>query len=192
MVDKNIFTILDVGAPDKKRAKELYPDAAHIRSLDLINGWNVMTMGFPRESFRYDVILANHFIEHVDDPDKFLEMCKENMTENTILDIGTPNLCAWFNRILFLFGYLPHSYEVSYRKGYGRAFNWNNEPMGGHLRVFSVPSLIQMLKYHEFRIISIKGEESFYPAYPIIKFIDRLFTRLSPSLASSFRVKCML
>jgi len=184
------FEVLDVGDGGTDRVYDFYHYATHIKRVDKKSDWNILEKGLPEGV--WDVIFANHFIEHIDDPDFFLDECKKVMRSETILDIGTPNLCAWFNRILFLFGYLPHSYEVSYRKGYGRAFNWNEEEMGGHIRVFSVPALVQMLKDHGFKIISVKGEASLYKSYPVVNFIDRLLTRLSPTLASSFRVKCTL
>lgn len=184
------FKVLDVGGGHTNRALELYPEDCEILTIDKKFGWDVLEQGLP--DGQWDIILANHFIEHIVDPDYFLEECKRVMNESTVLDIGTPNLCAWFNRILFLFGYLPHSYEVSFRKGYGRAFNWNNEVMGGHVRVFNVPSLVNMLRDHGFKILSVVGEESFYPCNPLIKLTDKLLTQLSPTLASSFRVKCTL
>lgn len=181
--------IVDVGCGDSDIVKKFYPNST-VTKVDKKLGHDVLEDGIP--DGEWDVIFANHIIEHLDDTDKFLEHCSKAMSSNTVLDIGTPNLCAWFNRILFLFGYLPHSYEVSYRKGYGRAFNWNNEEMGGHLRVFSVPALLQMLKDHGFKIVSVVGEESYYPCNIIIRLVDKFMTKLSPSLASSFRVKCTL
>lgn len=183
------FKVLDVGYGGTNRVFDFYPDCKPIQ-IDKKLGWDVMKNGLP--DGQYDVIFANHFIEHIDDPDLFLDECKKIMSRHTVLDIGTPNLCAWFNRVLFLFGYLPHSYEVSYRKGYGRAFNWNDEIMGGHIRVFSVQALVQMLTSHGFRIISVVGEKSNYPCNFIINNIDKFLTWLNPSLASSFRIKCTL
>lgn len=183
------MTILDVGGGHESRAKQFYP-LHSITTIDLENGYDVMKQGLPKGN--WDIIFANHFIEHVADPDYFLDECHKIMNKNTILEIGTPNLCAWFNRILFLFGYLPHSYEVSYRHAVGRAFNWNEEEVGGHLRVFSIPALCQLLKLRGFKVLSITGEASTYPANPAIMMVDKVLTRLSPEFASAFRVKCRL
>lgn len=183
------FNVLDVGCGDSDIVHKFY-SPTKLRKVDKKRGWDVMVKGLPKG--KWDVVFANHVIEHVTDPDKFLEYCKEVMNPYTVLDIGTPNLCAWFNRILFLFGYLPHSYEVSYVKGFGRAFNWNDEEMGGHVRVFSVPALIQMLKFHNFKIVSVVGERSLYKTNWLVGFIDKVATMLSPELASSFRIKCTL
>ena len=185
---RNVFKVLDVGCGDSDRVLDFYP-YAEVTKIDKKTGWDVLEQGLP--SGEWDVIFANHIIEHLDDPDKFLESCKKVMKPYTVLDIGTPNLCAWFNRVLFLFGYLPHSYEVSYRKGYGRAFNWNFEEMGGHVRVFNVPALIQMISTHGFKMTYLKGEASFYPCNPLIRLADNILT-INPNLASSFRLKCTL
>ena len=182
--------VLDVGGGDGKRASlEFYPDS-EVKVLDIKTGWDVMEYGLPQGD--WDVILANHFIEHIDDPDYFLEECRKVMTHKTVLDIGTPNLNAWFNRLFFLFGYLPHSYEISYKKSYGKPFDWNKEEVGGHIRVMNVPSLIQLLKDHKFDVFSIEGEHSTFPCHFSVKYLDIFLTKLSPNLASAFRIKCRL
>lgn len=189
MSSSNGRNLLDVGGNDGKRAQEMYP-SYRIRVVDIKVGWDVLLKGLP--SGNWDVILANHFIEHFIDPDVFLRECKRVMQPHTLLDIGTPNLAAWFNRATFLFGYLPHSYELSYEHNIGRPFNWNNEPLGGHLRVFTVPALVQLLRIHKFKIRSIEGEYSTYPCNRLLRYLDRVMTNISPSLASAFRIKCTL
>lgn len=182
--------VLDVGGNDGKRASEEFYPGSKVTVLDLKNGWDVMTHGIPFGD--WDIILANHSIEHFTNPDFFLEECHKIMGAKTVLEIGTPNLAAWFNRILFLFGYVPHSVELSKRHNVGKAFNWNKEPLGGHLYVYTVPAILELLKIHGFKIISVKGEASTYPANPLIMFIDKLLTKLSPNLASAVRIKCTL
>ena len=186
-----IKKVLDVGGGDGQRcAEEFYPNS-EITVLDLKNGYDVMKKGLPRG--HWDVILANHFIEHVSDPDFFLKECWNTMVPgHTVLDIGTPNLTAWFNRALFLLGYVPHSVELSRVHNVGKAFDWNEEELGGHVYVHSVPSLVQLLTKHKFKIISVKGEASTFPCNPVIRMVDRTMTALSPNLASAFRVKCLV
>lgn len=185
----NLYKVLDVGGNDGKVAKEKY-EGCDISTIDLKTGWDVMESGLP--DGEWDFILANHFIEHVSDPDFFLDECRRVSSKrmDTILDIGTPNLAAWFNRILFLFGYVPHSVELSKRHNVGKAFGWNKEELGGHIYVYTVPALIQLLKKHGFYILSVEGEASTYPCNPIIRFIDKILTRISPNLASAVRIKC--
>jgi len=186
-MDSRKLSILDVGGNDGTRAKESFPDA-DILTIDLKNGWDVMKMGLPNGS--YDVIFANHFIEHVSDPDYFLECCKKIMWNDTVLEIGTPNLTAWFNRILFLFGYVPRSVELSKQFNVGKAFNWGTDELGGHVYVYSVPALVKLLQLHGFTVFSVVGEASTAPCNWIIRLFDKLMTRLSPNLASAVRIKC--
>lgn len=184
------FSVLDVGGNDGKRAKEeFYPDSK-VKVLDLKSGWDVMKHGLPFG--KWDVILANHSIEHFSDPDYFLEQCRAVMGSDTILDIGTPNLCAWFNRILFFFGYVPHSVELSKVVNVGKPFGWGREPLGGHIYVYTIPALLELLRFHGFKIVSVRAEASTYPCNIFIRFLDKLLTKLNPNLSSAFRVKCTL
>lgn len=185
--DMNTLTVLDVGGNDGKHAKEFYPNS-QVTVVDKKNGWDVMKRGLPQG--KWDVVLANHIIEHLDNPDCFLRECHKVMRNGTILDIGTPNLVAWFNRILFLFGYVPHSVELSKQFNIGKAFGWNNEGLGGHIYVYTPQALADLLSKHGFKVYSITGEASTYPCHFIIKWIDKLMTWISPSLASAFRIKC--
>lgn len=140
----------------------------------------------------WDVIFANHIIEHVTDPDYFLEECRRVMKSKTILEIGTPNLAAWFNRIFFLFGYVPHSVELSKRFNVGKPFDWDREPLGGHRYVYTLPALLQLLRHYRFKVISVEGEYSSYHIAWLILALDKLLTKLSPNLASAVRIKCRL
>ena len=185
-----MLKVLDVGGNDGVRAKEeFYPDS-DVTVLDLKNGWDVMKFGLPFGD--WDILLANHFIEHISDPDYFLEECKRAMNSRTILDIGTPNLAAWFNRLLFLAGYVPHSVELSKKFNVGKPFDWGKEQLGGHIYVYTVPALIQLLKAHGFKILSVAGEPSTFPCQLFHHLVDGIITKLSPTLASAFRVKCTL
>ena len=189
MGSRKKMKILDVGGKDGSRCQKHYPED-EITVLDIIYGWDVMENGLPEGD--WDIIFSNHSIEHFPDPDFFLEECKRIMNQHTILELGTPNLAAWFNRILFLFGYVPHCVELSKKFNVGKPFNWGNEPMGGHIYVYTVPALKDLLKKHGFSVTSTTGESSTYPCNIIIRLIDKLATWISPNLASAVRLKCIL
>jgi len=180
------FRVLDVGGNDGLVAREKYPDA-EIEVIDLKHGWDIEVFGIP--SGPWNVILANHFLEHYRDPDQFLEMCKKAMTKNTVLEIAMPNMSSWYNRIFFLFGFLPQSYEISYRKIYGRAIKDGTGP-GGHIRLMNIPSTIELLKDHGLTIKDVSVEVSNRTGF--VSYLDHLITILNPKLASAFRVKCTL
>lgn len=180
------FKVLDVGGNDGLVCKSHYPDS-DVTIVDIKNGWDVMTYGLPYGP--WDFIFANHFMEHITDPDFFLDECRRVMKHDTILDIGMPNLNSWYNRIFFLLGYLPQSYEISYKKIYGRFIKDSSEP-GGHVRVMNIPSTIDLLKDHGFMIIEVTGEPSNRTG--IIGLIDKFITSINPEFASAFRVKCTI
>lgn len=181
--------ILDVGGNDGLRARKQFPNA-EIEVIDKKHGWDVMQYGLPAGP--WDVIFANHIIEHLENPDFFLEECKRQMKHDTILEIGTPNLTAWFNRFFFLLGYVPHSMELSKEFNVGKPLNWNDEPLGGHIFIYTIPALLQLLKHHGFKVKSVEGECSTFPASLLVLTLDKLLTRVNPNLASAFRIKCTI
>ena len=61
-------------------------------------------------------------IEHLYNPDHMLEECRRVLKPGGLLIISTPNLQAWYNRILFLFGVQPIFYEVSHEIYYDRCW----------------------------------------------------------------------
>lgn len=187
--------ILDLGGNDGIRSRTAYPKA-DILVLDKKTGFDITTIPLPQGN--WDIVLANHIIEHLMDIDDFLDKCYEVMNEDTVLEISTPNLAAWFNRLLFMLGYLPHSYELSFKHNVGKIDQWGDERLGGHLRIFTPTALMQLLEKHGFKILNIKGEHTLYEEMEMvgsqspniyIKALDIMLT-LNPNLASAFRIKC--
>jgi hypothetical protein len=186
------MNILDIGSGTEERIKlyhKIDDVVDTIYSLDKKYGFDLDTNTFPQGN--WDLLFANHIIEHVHDVDRFIKSCVSVMRKNTVLEIGTPNMCAWFNRILFLFGYLPHSYELSSVFNVGKIKKWKYEELGGHIKVFTPKALCELLELYDLKVISCVGESSTYSKNPILKFIDGLLTK-NVNLASAFRVKCTL
>jgi len=173
--------ILDVGGKVESAARKKFPND-DITMIDLTTGWDVMEKGLP--SGDWDLIYANHVIEHFSRPETFLFDCYGVMNKNTILEIGTPNLNCWFNRILFLLGWLPHFYDASNIWKFKRPYK-TDPYISGHCKVYNTPTLIELLKIYNFEIISVEGEP--YTNNPIDKFFA-----LFPNLASCVRIRCKL
>jgi 2-polyprenyl-3-methyl-5-hydroxy-6-metoxy-1,4-benzoquinol methylase len=74
-----------------------------------------------RPSDRFDVITANHVLEHVPDPVATLSLMKELLAENGMIWIAVPNADCHFNRVL---------------KGW-----WNSTDLPYHLMQFGTESL---------------------------------------------------
>lgn len=145
---------------------------------------------WPFNNSSMDSVLCIQMIEHLVNPDFFLQESKRVLKKNGTVVITTPNLAAWFNRLLLFLGYQPFYTEVStidktlglsFTKGMTR----NSEPMG-HLRCFTLKALKEILELHGFKIIAIKGSAvGYFPFY--MNFFDKILS-LIPSLASDLVV----
>lgn len=139
-------------------------------------------------SHTFDIVIASHIIEHVVNPDFLLLEAKRVLKKNGILIIATPNLAAWFNRILLLLGIQPFFTEVSTRDKtlgltFTRKFTVERNPLG-HLRVFTYQALKDLLEFHKFSLISSHGME-FVPFPTPLLIIDKILSRFV-SLASTY------
>lgn len=141
---------------------------------------------WPYENSYFDVVLGIQIIEHVFNTDNFFAESNRVLIKGGILIVSTPNLAAWYNRIIFLFGYQPFFTEVStVDKTLGlditRKLTSNRETLG-HLRIFTLRALEDILKMYEFEILKkIGGEISYLPL--AMKPFDAFFANF-PSLAS--------
>ena len=104
--------------------------------------------------------------------------------------ISTPNLASWFNRVIFLFGYQPFFTEISNEDKtlglkFTQAFTKNRAPLG-HIRVFTLKGLIDLLEYHGFVIMNkYGGKIEYLPRF--MKPFDKFFSNF-PYLASDLFV----
>jgi len=130
------------------------------------------------ETGSFDIVYAGEVIEHLFDPDKFLEECNRVLKTNGHLVITTPNLCCWYNRILMLFGMQPIFIETSTRSkmvGAGLLGKLKQDPYPvGHVRIFNYASLQDILKLYGFEIINSKGEVfEYFPKK--LNWLEKLF-----------------
>lgn len=138
----------------------------------------------------FDIVIASHIIEHLQNPDKMLMQSKRVLKRGGKLIIWTPNLAAWFNRIFLLIGYQPFFTEISTIDNtlgmpYLKPFHPIKKAMG-HIRVPTLPALIDLIELHGFRIVSVSGS-LFYPFPKPLRLVDKLFSYV-PSLASTIAV----
>lgn len=145
---------------------------------------------WPYQNGQFDVITATEIIEHVVNPDHFLQEAKRILKKNGHIVLTTPNLAAWFNRIIFLFGYQPFFMEVStIDKTIGlkftRKLTANREPVG-HIRCFTIRALQDLLELHGYKVLLVKGTHGYYFPQPI-KFIDTIISKI-PSLSANMTI----
>lgn len=150
---------------------------------------DVDTEKLPFSDNFFDAITALEVIEHLFDPDHFLEEVRRVLKPGGLFILSTPNLASIHNRIALLLGYQPFPTSVSARMNIGRLYEPDSKQSLDHIRLFTLRSLKELLRIHEFKIIEIKGSSASLPRN--IKFrrilgaIDELFSS-SPSL--SYRV----
>lgn len=134
----------------------------------------------------FDVVIASHIIEHMTSPDHLLREAKRVLKDGGTILLITPNLAAWFNRILLLFGFQPFFTEVStVDKTLGltpfRSLHGGTTPLG-HLRLFTPGALKDLVELHGFGIVQT-GAMEFGSFPPPLSYIDKLFSNV-PSLAA--------
>ena len=133
-----------------------------------------------------DIVYSIETIEHVVNPDIFIKEINRILKPNGLVILTTPNLLAWYNRILVLFGSLPIHYEISKNKKYGRFKYISKGEVVGHIRVFSTKALKEMLEDNSFKILQIKGLRFIYSPW-WLSFFDNIFKKI-PSFASTFLI----
>lgn len=142
------------------------------------------TWPFGKKAF--DIVISQQVIEHLANPDSLIKESRRVLKDKGTLIITTPNLANWFNRILFLFGYQPFFLEVStvdktLGLSFTRKLTKNRTPLG-HLHVFTLKALKDLLKLHGFKIEKELGGKIMYLPR-VLKPVDYFFSNF-PSLAS--------
>jgi 2-polyprenyl-3-methyl-5-hydroxy-6-metoxy-1,4-benzoquinol methylase len=143
--------------------------------------------GLPFADSSYDLIFCGELIEHLYNPDAFVEECYRVIAPGGYLIITTPNLQAWYNRILFVVGVQPLFYETSTRSthigaGILRRLKRGSTPVG-HVRVFNKRALRDLLHSQGFQPVTVRGAIFSYFPGPL-RLLDRIFNGV-PSLASN-------
>jgi SAM-dependent methyltransferase len=148
---------------------------------------NIETAGLPYDSEMFDLVYAAELIEHLVNPDYFLEECWRVLKPNGYLLISTPNLQAWYNRALFLLGIQPLFYEVSTKSTVIGAGPLTRIKRGtvpvGHIRIFNVRGLKDIMESEGFDIRRVRGDN--FAALPgPVRLIDSMISAY-PRLASN-------
>jgi len=136
------------------------------------------------------VIYSLETIEHLVNPHNFVNEAYRILVKHGIIVFTTPNMLAWYNRLLFLFGSLPIHYEVTELKNYGRILS-NKGPTVGHIRVFSPRAAKELLLENGFKVLETKGltflNSKDNTAYGKFGIVDSIFSHI-PSLSSMFSI----
>lgn len=150
---------------------------ARDRGLTLVRG-SLGGSGLPFAAQSVDVVILSEVIEHLVDTDAALAELHRVLRPGGHLILSTPNLAAWFNRGLLLFGLQPVFSEVSLCKVYGRP----GSVVAGHLHLFTKRALAQFLEDSGFSDVKIRGA-CYHDVPRPLRPLDRLF-RMLPGLSA--------
>src|SRR6266498_5058359 len=85
---------------NSKAVKEAKKNGLEAKIADLEKKWSYSNSFF-------DAVISVQVIEHIVKTDQFLSEAHRVLKKGGLIIITTPNLAAWFNRIIFLFGFQP-------------------------------------------------------------------------------------
>jgi SAM-dependent methyltransferase len=188
--------LLDVGCGDGYLLTQLGSRIdAHLYGVDVYpletDKWTYkmadLTKGLPFDDEMFDLIILGEVIEHVPDPDYLLEEIWRALKPSGKVIVTTPNLASWANRVLLPLGIQPLFTETSSRKKLGRRFKFlgQGSDVEGHLKIFTLPALKELIVACGFKIDGVWGVPFFFP-FPLSKF-DEFLTNV-PSLSSGLFV----
>lgn len=144
---------------------------------------NVDQEYLPYKDNYFDFIFAGELIEHLFDPDHLLLEVYRVLKEEGYFMLTTPNLASWHNRIALLLGYQPHYSEVSTKYSVGKLMTTDKYDVSGHLRLFTLRALKELLYLYNFKIIKIIGHGT-------EMFIDKYISNHFPAFATGLIVLC--
>jgi SAM-dependent methyltransferase len=142
--------------------------------------WCDLDEGIPLPDESVDLVHAAEVIEHLVDPDRLVEESARVLRPGGYILITTPNLHAWYNRLLFPLGIQPVFYESSSRStviGAGplRALKGGTLPVG-HLRLFNRTALLDLLRNEGFSPVTVRGAR-FHAVPRALGWLDSLLCR---------------
>jgi SAM-dependent methyltransferase len=133
----------------------------------------------------FDFVFLGETIEHIWNTDLLFEEIRRILKKNGIGIITTPNLVSFFNRILFLLGKLPAGYHLSQRYIVDKPFIKNRKnpfKERGHIKLFTVGALKELLQLYGFKILKIDG---YYNSEPWRQF--KVLRKLTSFLPITWR-----
>jgi len=186
--------VLDLGCEAGTPTQILMSDASpyHVIGADLSlqalvryvddtqrSGIQLDALRLPFADGSFDIVVSDDVIEQLVDTDSFTREISRVLSPNGWLFLSTPNLAAWFNRIVLLFGIEPAFSEVSFEKVFGRP----GDDVVGHLHLFTSQSICEFLNFHEYDIVDIRRAR--FEAIPrVARPMDGLAARC-PSIAGN-------
>jgi 2-polyprenyl-3-methyl-5-hydroxy-6-metoxy-1,4-benzoquinol methylase len=176
----NVTALLDIGCDDGERTRlfagsvsatelhgiEIVPEAAAeaegrgvtVAQHDLDEG------PWPYPDARFDLLISNQVIEHVDDPDLFVSESARILRHGGTAVVSTENLASWHNIAALVLGWQPFSLtNISTTKlGIGNPLALHRDapsdrPTWTHNQVFAYRGLVELFEAHGFEVVKVSG-----------------------------------
>lgn len=168
---------------NKQRAKEASKNGIKVKTSDL-------NQKFPYKDNFFDVVIANHVIEHLVDVRLFVSEVYRVQKKNGYVILGTPNLASWHNIFALLLGLQPFSgptikpdYESDVklirdinRNRLDKVFSGNKTRDLDHIKIMTMRALIRLLKDFGFKIEKTRG----FGYYPFPQIIAKYLSGIDP------------
>lgn len=141
----------------------------------------------------FDAVFCGDVLEHVFDTEHLLGEVKRVLKPGGFTVISVPNVAAWYNRIIMLFGFIPVWVESASVHYVGNPFMDSGM---GHIKAFTKRSALQLLALCGFRMVDVAGSpvRGYGRWNDIVEGMwnraDGLFSRL-PSLSSLIIIKAV-
>lgn len=113
----------------------------------------------PFKDQTFDFISCNHVLEHVFETEKLMREFRRVLTPDGLCLISVPNIAAWVNRLLFIFGSQPLGSELGTEKttyGFWPTFMQSRLERfhpSGHIRDFTPRGLKNIAEHCGFKVI---------------------------------------
>jgi len=151
---------LDVGCYDGTIGSLLRPNGVTVIGLELSKNAALIAKGkideviicdveesLPFRDNSCDLIYMGELIEHLFDPDYFLEEARRVLSLGGYLIVTTPNLASLGSRISLLLGRKPWMIEERIARDYA-----------GHIRYYTVDTLRKLIEEHHFVVEKVTSE----------------------------------
>lgn len=114
---------------------------------------------------KFDMVIALDIMEHVFDVFNFIGHCNRILNKNGLLFLRVPNVAYVRHRVRLLFGELPITASWFETKGDITAWRDRHGWDGGHLHLFTIPILHQLLNSSGFEVVECRDPGCRFSAF---------------------------
>lgn len=178
-VDTNFLYGIEI---NKVKAKEASKNGIRVKICDL-------NKKLPYKSNFFNVVIANHVIEHLVNVRLFVSEIYRVLKSNGYAIIATPNLASWHNIFALLIGIQPFSgptikpdYESDYKlvrdlnkARMKKVFIVESESLE-HIKIMTTKALLGLFRDYKFKVERLLG----FGYYPLPPFLATLLAKLDP------------